>query len=75
MRKIIDESKPKRAVMPLPSELKALKQRQEMRESIKRDQDGVVRCKTRSGTRRGQSYEKAQRMHDSQAANIDRRAS
>ena len=64
-RTIIKQPKPsKRGIMPLPSELKQSKYEQRTADRIAKMY--VVDCTVGSATKRGEAYEKAQRMHDTE---------
>ena len=62
-RRLVKQPKPsKRGIMPLPSELKQSKYNKSVADRIARMY--VVDCTVGSATKRGEAYEKAQRMHD-----------
>lgn len=64
-RTIVKQSKQsKRGIMPLPSELKQSKYDQRVSDRIAKMY--IVDCAVGSATKRGEAYEKAQRMHDTE---------
>lgn len=69
-RTIVKQSKPsKRGIMPLPSELKQSKYNKQVADRIAKMY--VVDCTVGSKTKRGEAYEKAQRLHDKEINKIE----